>query len=72
MLAQSEVVMADAFIEGLKSEVARLQSLLEALESGKFRIGDTPDGRTPIDRTQAQIIDLKRIIGELQAVIERG
>jgi hypothetical protein len=64
--------VADAFIEGVKAQIAHYQSLLEPLESGRLRIGDSKDGQTWIDRTQAQIDHLKRIIRNLEAVVERG
>ncbi len=64
--------MADSFIEYFKAEIAHYESLLEPLEGGKFRIGDSTDGRMWNDRTQAQIDQLKRIISDLKAIVERG
>jgi len=64
--------VADAFIEGLKAQIVYYRSLLEPLEAGKLHIGDSTDGRTWTDRTQAQIDHLKRIIRDLEAVVARG
>jgi hypothetical protein len=64
--------MDDPFIKRMKADVVYYQGLLEPLEAGKFRIGDSTDGQTWTDRTQAQIDHLKRIIRDLQAVIDRG
>jgi ribosomal protein S19E (S16A) len=62
--------MAD-IIEQMKNDIERYQSLLEQLESGG-RIGDSPDGRSLIDRTQEQIDRIKHIISELQAIVDSG
>jgi hypothetical protein len=64
--------MPVSFIEQLKVQIAHYESLLEPLEAGKLRIGDSTDGRTWSDRTQAQIDHLKRIISDLKAIVERG
>ena len=64
--------MADSFIERLKADIAHYRSLLAPLEAGKLHIGDSVDGRTWNDRTQAQIDHIKRIIRDLEAVVERG
>jgi hypothetical protein len=64
--------MADHFIERLKAEISRYQSMLEPLETGKLHIGESEDGRTWVDQTQAQIDNIKRIIADLQAVVDRG
>ncbi len=64
--------MSDYFIEQLKQEIAQCESMLEPLESGKLRIGEVCDGKLGADRTQAQIDHLKRIIGMLQSVVDRG
>ena len=64
--------MSDYFIEQLKQEIAQCESMLEPLESGKLRIGEARNGEPWADRTQAQIDHLKRIIGMLQSVVDRG
>jgi hypothetical protein len=64
--------MDDPFIEQLKTQIAQYQSMLEPLESGIFRIGEVHDGKLAADRTQAQIDHLKKVIGTLQAVVDRG
>jgi hypothetical protein len=64
--------MNDSFIEQLKGQIAYYQSMLEPLESGKLRIGDSRDGQSWTDRTKEQIADIKRIIAMLQSIVERG
>jgi hypothetical protein len=64
--------MPNHFIEQLKQQIAQYQSMLELLESGKLRIGEARNGEPWADRTQTQIDHLKRIIGMLQSVVERG
>jgi hypothetical protein len=64
--------MSNPFIEQIKQQITQCQSLLEPLESGKLRISEVNDGRPGVDRTQAQIDNLKRTIGMLQSVVDRA
>jgi hypothetical protein len=64
--------MTSTLIEQFKKDIEYYQSMLEPLESGKLHIGKSEDGYSWTDRTQEQIDIIKRIIGDLQAIVERG
>jgi hypothetical protein len=64
--------MPDQFIEQVKEQITRYRSMLGPLESGKIRMGEARPGEPWIDRTQAQIEEIKRVITMLQSVVDRG
>jgi len=57
----------DDYLEMLEVKAAEFRAMLIPLETGKIRIGG-PD--EPLDRTQARILDLRRKIREIQAILE--
>ena len=64
--------MADLYIQQIKKDVEYYQSLLGQLESGKVKFGDSPDGRSLTDRTPDMIHCIKRVISDLQSVVENS
>ena len=58
------------FIEMLKAEIKLQKSMLEPLESGKFKFGAYRDGVLAEDHTQTQIASIKRTITMLQSIVD--
>ncbi len=63
--------LPNSYIDTLKSEVAKLNSMLEPLESGKMRLGERKGGTPWRDTTQAQIDHIRRTIKIYQGIIEK-
>ena len=58
------------FIDEIKAIINHQKSLLEPLESGKFKIGENRNDRLAEDHTQTQINSIKRTIVELQSIVD--
>lgn len=52
--------------EEIRATLARLQEMLDALQSGKFHIGAPSEGRT-----EAKIADLRRQISQYRSILDK-